>query len=68
MAWGGARWDSIGRNRIARSGKGSIGRVAADGEAGAYYAGSSKGCGRSNELVAIRPEAWTITWGKSIND
>jgi hypothetical protein len=35
----------------------SIGRVAADREASADYAGHSKGCGRSNELVIIRPEA-----------
>ena len=35
---GGARWDSVGRNRIARSWQGPMGRVAADGEAGADYA------------------------------
>ena len=65
----GARGGSVGRNRIARrSGQGSIGRVAADGEAGADYAGNSKGCGRSNELVAMRPEAWAVSWGKSVNE
>ena len=45
-----ARGKSVGRNRIARSGEDSVGRVAADGKAGAYYAGDFKGCGRSNEL------------------
>ena len=45
------------RNRIARSGQDSIGRVAADRKAGADYAGQSEGCGRSNKLVTIRPEA-----------
>ena len=41
----------------ARSGQDSIGRVAADREAGAYYMSNSKGCGRSNELITIFPEA-----------
>ena len=41
LAWGGARWDSIGRNRIARSWQDPIGRIAADREAGADYAGAS---------------------------
>ena len=63
-----ARRKSVGRNCIARRGKDSIGRVAADRKAGADYAGNSKGCGRSNELVAIRPEAWAVTWGKSVNE
>ena len=51
----------------ARSGQDSIGRVAADREAGAGYAGNSNGCGRSNGSVAIRPEAWAVTWGKLVN-
>ena len=55
--WWGARGESVGRNRIARSGQDSIGRVAADRKAGADYAGQSEGCGRSNKLVTIRPEA-----------
>ena len=42
LAWWGARWDSIGRNRIARSGQDPIGRVAADREAGADYAGHAE--------------------------
>ena len=41
LAWWGARRKSIGRDRIARSGQDSIGRVAADRETGAYYAGIS---------------------------
>ena len=56
MAWWGARRKSVGRNRIARSGQDSIGRVAADREAGADYAGNSKGCGRSNKLRIICPD------------
>ena len=55
---GGVRWDSIGRNRIARSGQDPIGRVAADREAGADYAGHTEGGGRGNELVTVSPEAW----------
>ena len=35
--WGGARGDSVGRNRIARSGQDSIERVAADREASADF-------------------------------
>ncbi len=38
LAWWGARRKSVGWNRIARSGQGAIGKVAADREAGAYYA------------------------------
>ena len=68
MAWGGARWDSIGRNRIARSWQDPIGRVAADREAGADYAGHAESCGCSNKLVTVRPEAWAITWMKSVNE
>ena len=53
---------------IARSGQDSIGRVAADWETGADNdADNSKGCGRSYELVAICPEAWAVTWGKSVD-
>ena len=40
---------SIGRSRIARSGQDSIGRVAADREAGADYAGHTEGGGRGND-------------------
>ena len=68
LAWGGARWDSIGRNRIARSGQDPIGRVAADREAGADYAGHTESGGCSNKLVTVRPEAWAITWMKSVNE
>ena len=68
MAWWGARRKSVGRNRIARSGQDSIGRVAADREAGAAYAGHAESCGRSNKLVTIRPEAWATTWMKSVNE
>ena len=68
LAWLGARGDSVGRNRIARSGQDSIGRVAADREAGADYAGHAESCGRCNKLVRIRPEAWAITWRKSVDD
>ena len=38
-----------------------VGRVATDREAGADYAGHSEGCGRSNKLVTILPEAWAVT-------
>ena len=58
----------VGRNRIARSGQDSIGRVAADWETGADDAGNSEGCGRSQQLVAICPEAWAVTWGKSVDE
>ena len=44
----------------------SIGRVAADWETGADDAGNFKCCSRSYELVAIRLEACTVAWGKSI--
>ena len=60
----------LGIPASATSGQDSIGRVAADREryqAGADYAGNSKGCGRSNVLVEIRPEAWAVTWGKLVN-
>ena len=46
----------------------SIGRVAADREAGADYAGHAESCGCSNKLVTVRPEAWAITWMKSVNE
>ena len=67
LAWWRARGKSVGRNRIARSGQDSIGRVAADWETGADDAGNSKSCGRSYELVTISPEAWVVTWGKSVD-
>ena len=67
LAWWGARGKSVGRNRIARSGQDSIGRVTADWETGADDAGNSKSCGRSFELVAIFPEAWAVTWGKWVD-
>ena len=56
LAWGGARWDSIGRNRIARSWQDPMGRVAADGEAGADYASHTEGGGRGYELVTVGPD------------
>ena len=68
LAWWRARGESVGRNRIARIGQDWIGRVAADWETGTDDAGNSKGCGRSYELVAICPEAWAVTWGKSVDD
>ena len=39
------------RNRIARSGQDPIGRVSADREAGADYAGHAESCGCSNKKV-----------------
>lgn len=39
-----------------------------DWETGADDAGHSKGCGRSYELVVIFPEAWAVTWGKSVDE
>ncbi len=65
---GGARGKSVGRDRIPRSGQDSIGRVAADWETGADDAGNSKCCSCGDELVAVCPEACTVTWGKSINE
>ena len=50
------------------NGQDSIGRVAADWETGADDAGNSKGYGRSYELVAICPEAWAVTWMKSVDE
>ena len=58
----------MGRNRIARSGQDSIGRVAADWETGADDAGNSKSCGRGYELVAICPEAWAVAQRKSVDE
>ena len=58
-----ARRKSVGRNCVARRGKDSVGRVAADGKAGADYAGNSKGCGRGKELVGASSEAWAaVGW------
>ena len=68
MAWGGARRDSIGRNRIARSWQDPMGRVAADGEAGADDASHTEGGGRGYELVTVSPEAWAIIWMKSVDE
>ena len=45
----------------------TIGRVAAEGKAGAYDASDSKGCARSNESIPIFSEAWTVAWWKSLN-
>jgi hypothetical protein len=49
-------------------GKDSIGRVAADGKAGADYAGSSKGCGRGKKLVGVSSEAWAVVGWKSTDE
>ena len=68
LVWWRAGGKSVGRNRIARSGQDSIGRAAADREAGADYAGHAESCGCSNKLVTIRPEAWAITRMKSVNE
>ena len=70
LAWRRAKGKAVGRNRIARSGQDSIGRVAADWEAGADDAGNSnsKCCSCGDELVAACPEAFTIAVGKSINE
>ena len=53
LVWWRAGGKSVGRNRIARSGQDSIGRVAADREAGADYTGHSEGCGRTESGSAI---------------
>ena len=45
-----------------------MGRVAADGEAGADYASHTEGGGRGNELVTVSPEAWAIIWMKSVDE
>ena len=68
LAWRGARWKAVGRNRIARSWQDSIGRVTVDWETGTDDAGNSKCCSCGDELVAVCPEACTVTWGKSINE
>ena len=60
--------DSIGRNRVARSWQDPMGRVAADGEAGADYASHAEGGGRGYELVTVSPEAWAIIWMKSVDE
>ena len=63
------RWPlEVGRNCVARRGKDSIGRVAADGEAGADYASHTEGGGRGYELVTVSPEAWAIIWMKSVDE
>ena len=68
LAWRRARGKAVGRNRIARSGQDSIGRVAADWEAGSDDAGNSKCCSCGDELVAVCSEACTVAGGKSINE
>ena len=45
-----------------------MGRVAADGEAGADYASHAESGGRGYELVTVSPEAWAIIWMKSIDE
>ena len=68
LAWRGARWKAVGRNRIARSWQDSIGRVTADWETGTDDAGDSKCCSSGYELVAVCPEACTVTWRMPINE
>ena len=48
--------------------KDPMGRVAADGEAGADYASHTEGGGRGYELVTVSPEAWAIIWMKSVDE
>ncbi len=45
----------------------SIGRVAADREAGTDHAGHFECRGRGNKLVRIRPEAGAVTLRKSVS-
>ena len=52
---GGVRWKESHRQELA----GLDWRVAADWEAGAGYAGNSKGCGRSNTLPSARTRSNT---------
>ena len=59
----GFRWKESHRQEWA-----GPGRVAADREAGADYAGHAEICGRSNKLVIIRSEALAITRRKSVNE
>ena len=70
MAWWGARRKSVGRNCVARRGKDSIGRVAADRKAGAGadYAGNSKCCSRGKKLVGVSSEAWAVVGWKSTDE
>ena len=67
-----ARRKSVGRNCVARRGKDSAGRVAADGKAGADYAGNSKGCGRvkhrGKKLVGVSSVAWAVVGWKSTDE
>ena len=49
-------------------GRTRLGESHTDWETGADDAGNSEGCGRSHELVAICPEAWAVTWGKSVDE
>ena len=70
--WPGGRWrarrKSVGRNCVARRGKDSIGRVAADRKAGADYAGNSKCCSRGKKLVGVSSEAWAVVGWKSADE
>ena len=68
LAWRGARWKTVGRNRISRSWKDSVGRVTADWETGTDDAGDSKCCSYGNELVAVCSGTCTVIWGKSTNE
>ena len=68
LARWGARRKSVGRNRIARSGQDSIGRVAADRKAGADYAGNSKCRSRGKKLVGVGSEAWAVVGWKSTDE
>ena len=63
-----ARRTSVGRNCVARRGKDSVGRVAADGKAGADYAGNSKCCSRGKKLVGVSSEAWAVVGWKSTDE
>ena len=63
-----ARRKSVGRNCVARRGKDSAGRVAADGKAGADYAGNSKCCSRGKKLVGVSSEAWAVVGWKSADE
>ena len=63
-----ARRKSVGRNCVARRGKDSVGRVAADRKAGADYAGNSKCCSRGKKLVGVGSEAWAVVGWKSTDE
>ena len=46
----------------------AIGRVAAEGKAGADYAGNTKGCSRGKKLVGVSSEAWAVVGWKSTDE